>query len=128
MKKTPLTVAIIRAATATATEYQLIDGEGLRLRVLPSGTKTWAVRIATPAGTRQITLGDWPTMGLPEARAAAATARAAAKKDDDRADLHTDARAALVALLGVFNTLHDRLGRPVEVDDLLRLLRSKPRE
>ena len=128
MKKNPLTVAIIRAATATATEYQLTDGEGLRLRVLPSGTKTWAVRIATPAGTRQVTLGEWPTLSLSDAREAAAAARNDAKKDDDRADLHDLTRQALASALQAFNALREQLGRPVEVEDVLRVLRSKPRD
>jgi hypothetical protein len=128
MKTPKLTMSAVRAAEARATEYQLVDALGLRLRVMPSGTKAWAVRTYSPGGMHQRNLGTWPAMSLADARAAAATARAEATQSSSRhADLHTGAEEALAALLSVFNALRDQLGRPVELSDLLRLLRSKPK-
>ena len=121
-----LTEAAARAAMPKATEYQLTDGHGLRLRVLPNGTKTWVVRLRDLNGFKQATLGTYPAMTFDAAQTAAAAARDDAKRADARPDLHARATAALGGLLDVFNTLRGELGRDVELSDLRRVLR-KPR-
>lgn len=51
------------------------DGGGLYLRVKSSGAKSWAFRFMIAGKAREMGLGSFDTMSLPEARAAAADAR-----------------------------------------------------
>ena len=122
-----LTEAMIDAAPAGVREVQLIDGDGLRLRVLPKGAKTWVVRTNGPAGVKQATLGPYPTLSLTQARVKAAEARQAAGTEDGRGDLHGLARDWVTAGVDLVNGLHAQLDRAPTVDDVLRVLRSMPR-
>jgi hypothetical protein len=131
----PLSESVIEAAQPRPREYQLVDANGLRLRVMPNGTKTWAVRVPAAAGIRQVTLGDYPPLSLSGARAAATAEReaaaaqaAATSKSDDTRALRELAHGVIGDGLKLVNALHAQLGRPVEVADVLRVLRSKPRD
>ena len=62
-------------------------GDSLFLRVSPKGKKTWYLRYDTlsPEGTRKqnlITLGEFPALGLKEARAEADARKAQAKQEN----------------------------------------------
>jgi len=48
--------------------YEVLDGDGLYLRVFPSGVKSWIFRYNFEKAPRRMTLGKYPTMGLAEAR------------------------------------------------------------
>jgi integrase len=69
--------AIAKAARESAeseTRQELIDAQcpGLRLRVTPGGTKTWALNGRDQSGRmRRFSLGAYPAMGIAEAREAA---------------------------------------------------------
>lgn len=64
-----LTTDVIREAEPKLHEYALRDGEGLALRVLPSGTKVWSVYYWERGRKRNKSPGRWPDMGIRAARA-----------------------------------------------------------
>jgi integrase len=95
-----LTDTKLRRIPAPEKRIHLHDGQvrGLILRVTPAGTKTWALEcrvrgqgetLATGkrgAGLKKrFTLGDYPTMGIADARAAAANMLALARRGEDPA-------------------------------------------
>jgi hypothetical protein len=45
---TPLTNTEVKQAKAKDKVYKLADGEGLQLRVMPNGTKTWLLDYFRP--------------------------------------------------------------------------------
>lgn len=81
---TPLTELKINRARPQAAAYSLPDGNGLRLDVSPAGTKTWVVRYRMPgaANARPVTIGNYPAMGLLQARARAEEIRQAAQQGE----------------------------------------------
>ena len=95
-----LTDTKLRAIKATAERHEYPDRGGLVLRVSAKGATTWTVsyrvrgkgeaggervaRLASPK--RRLTLGDYPTVGLAEARARAAEAKRLARAGVDPAD------------------------------------------
>lgn len=77
-----LTDAAIRKAIQQArdsrTRVELVDTAttGLRLRVAPDGKTAWSLKMRDPTGAgRRFTLGDYPTLGVAEARGQAAVTR-----------------------------------------------------
>lgn len=76
-----MTRASIEAAKAEAARYDLKDHQvtGLRLTVFPSGVKTWSLRytVAVVGGfaDRRLTIGNYPTIGLDDARKVADAAK-----------------------------------------------------
>lgn len=69
-RKVMLTVLKIQALKPKASPYAVADGDGLYLRILPSGRKAWQFRRMF-AGTRvSEQLGTYPEMTLAQARAA----------------------------------------------------------
>ncbi|WP_108651256.1 integrase domain-containing protein [Dongshaea marina] len=66
----PLTTTEIKAAKPKDKEYVLVDGEGLRLRVHPNGSKKWLFNYQRPFIKKrtQIGLGSFPETSLSEAR------------------------------------------------------------
>lgn len=67
----------VRGEKPRATAYDVRDGRGLVLRVLPSGTKAWCYIYGTDAGKRRVTLGQY---GQGEGFMSLADAREAAEK------------------------------------------------
>ena len=51
--------------------YAVLDGNGLSIEVLPSGKKIWRLRFQHKGKQSTITLGEYPTLGIKEARQAA---------------------------------------------------------
>jgi integrase len=66
----PLTDTQVKQAKPRATEYSLSDGNGLALRVKPSGTKSWLFNYYTPFTKKRtnISLGIYPDVSLVKAR------------------------------------------------------------
>src|SRR5262245_44929686 len=82
-----LTDAMVRQAPARATRYELTEASGLALRLSPDGSKRWGWRYRGLDGKqRRLTLGDYPAMGLGEARAALAAAQEKLARGRDPAD------------------------------------------
>lgn len=79
-----LTDRKIKLAKTTSESLFLNDGNGLYLRIRPSGSKIWLYRYKTPdKKTRWLELGIYPDMNLTSARAAALKAKANRKEGDD---------------------------------------------
>lgn len=67
---TPLSVAKINNAKPKKRLYRLYDGNGLCLKVLSTGTKTWEYRFKNPITKKDDTfvIGEYPLISLAEAR------------------------------------------------------------
>lgn len=65
-----LTDAQIRAIKPRTSIYKYTDGDGLFLKVTPTGGMYWQWRIRTPTGETTVQHGSYPKMGLAEARKA----------------------------------------------------------
>ncbi len=65
-----LTDRFIQGLKPRARQYEVADRkeQGLTLRVLPSGTKTWAFRYRAGRSWRRVSLGVYPTLSLADAR------------------------------------------------------------
>ena len=48
--------------------YEILDGKGLYIRVMPSGTKSWIFRYLFDGRPRRMTLGGYPGVTLAAAR------------------------------------------------------------
>lgn len=72
-----LTDAAVKAAKAGATAKDIADGTvpGLSLRVLPSGRKTWALRLRVEGKPIRLDVGEYPGTSLADARTLALEAR-----------------------------------------------------
>lgn len=74
----PLTVKQLEAAKFGQVQERLSDGNGLYLRLYPSGKKAFQVQVSTHAARRQrvwVSLGDFPELGLKQARETATWVR-----------------------------------------------------
>ena len=69
-RATPLNNTQVKQAKPRDKDYELSDGGGLTLRIRTSGTKTWLFKYHKPySKTRtNLTLGNYPSMSLLEAR------------------------------------------------------------
>ena len=63
-----LTPKKIAALKPREKRYVVTDSHGLTLRVYPTGAKTWVLRLCTLGRVTDIKLGNFPEMGLKEAR------------------------------------------------------------
>ncbi|WP_343612679.1 integrase arm-type DNA-binding domain-containing protein [Novosphingobium sp.] len=70
-----LTPAAVKAAQPQARAYKLFDQRGLFLFIAASGLRSWRWKYRRAGKEKLITLGQFPAMSLPEARAARDTAR-----------------------------------------------------
>lgn len=73
----PLSAKEIKNAKPKEKEYNLVDGRGLKLRVLPSGTKQWQLNYYCPTNGKRanFNLGRFPDLSLTQARQSANVAR-----------------------------------------------------
>jgi integrase len=58
----------IKKLAPRKTRFEISDGKGLSLRIMPTGTKTWVFRYMIEGTARRMTLGTYPTIPLSEAR------------------------------------------------------------
>lgn len=67
---TPLTDIKIKAAKPKEKPYQLADGEGMYLEILPSGSKVWRLAYRQPnrKTSTRLTCGHYPEISLADAR------------------------------------------------------------
>lgn len=68
MKKSRLSSKAIEKLKPADRRYTVSDGFGLTLRVQPTGTKTWVLRLSVNGRLSDITLGRWPEISLLQAR------------------------------------------------------------
>ena len=77
-KKTiPLSDKLIRCYKAKTHTVTLYDGDGLQLRIAPSGTKSWYLRYVRPFLNKKnnLKLGNYPALSLAAARKTVAAYR-----------------------------------------------------
>lgn len=74
---TRLTDKEIKAAKPQEKEYNLFDGDGLRLRVKPNGSKHWVLNYYRPNSRKRanLSLGKYPDLPLAKARKATMEAK-----------------------------------------------------
>jgi integrase len=70
-----LTVREVETAKPTSKQYKLADGRGLCLLVMPSGAKYWRWRYRFEGTEKMMSLGEYPEVGLKEARERQGVAR-----------------------------------------------------
>lgn len=73
----PLTATKIKSAKPKEKEYNLVDGQGLKLRILPSGSKQWQLNYYRPTNGKRanLNLGRYPDVSLAQARKNALSAK-----------------------------------------------------
>ncbi len=66
----PLTNTQVKQAKALEKEYSLADGDGLQLKIKPSGSKTWVFKYSKPYSKSRTNLGFgiYPEVSLAQAR------------------------------------------------------------
>lgn len=120
MTRAALSVKTIQTAKPASKEYLLTDGEGLYLRVLPSGRKNWVFIYSVERKRRKIQLGDAADLTLAQARDRAQDERLRLSQGRDPQDeqvLQRDAqRVAQQAELQALSDLQQQ-----ESDDQLTL-------
>ncbi len=74
---TRLTDKEIKASKPGDKEYNLFDGEGLRLRIKPNGSKHWILNYHRPTNRKRtnLSLGKYPDLSLANARKSALEAK-----------------------------------------------------
>lgn len=68
MARQKLTDTVLRALKPRAKPYQLADGCGLAIEVMPGGAKAWRFRYRMNGKQEKLTLGHYPDVGLAGAR------------------------------------------------------------
>ena len=63
-----LTTKKIAALKPREKRYSVSDGHGLTIKVQPSGTKSWVLRISSGGRVTDLALGHWPELSLMQAR------------------------------------------------------------
>jgi len=63
-----LTIKEIENAKPKVKKYKMLDGGGLSLLVLPTGTKLWLWRYQFNGTEKNITFGEYPVVGPKDAR------------------------------------------------------------
>ena len=93
-KITPLTNTQVKQAKALEKEYTLADGDGLQLKIKPSGSKTWVFKYSKPftKSRTNIGFGIYPEISLAQAREKRKQARELLAQDIDP-KVHKDAHA-----------------------------------
>ena len=74
-----LTFLEIKKAQAKDKEYNLADGNGLYLRILPSGIKNWIANFRSDGKKISKKLGSFPALSIKEAREQLSLLKAQAK-------------------------------------------------
>jgi integrase len=85
-------------------QIEVTDQTGLILRVSPGGAKTWIYRYLIEGKRRRLVLGDYPRMGLADARAAHAKAEDVRKLGRDPAVKDYDDKGTVKELADEFYT------------------------
>jgi integrase len=78
-----LTDRQVKAATPREKLYRLPDGDGLRLQVMPSGSKLWHYRYEIGGKEKTLSIGTYPEVSLARAREERDAARAMVRQGRD---------------------------------------------
>ena len=80
-----LTNTLVKQSKVREKEYNLADGDGLYLRVRPSGTRSWLFNYPRPFSKQRtnLSLGKYPYLSLADARSEAQVFKHLLAKDVD---------------------------------------------
>lgn len=84
----------IRKEKPKAKRFEMTDGQGLTLLILPSGTKSWVLRYQYHGKARRITIGRYPSLSLAEARNKATEIRNDIQRNTDPARKKEEEKSA----------------------------------
>ncbi|HCG8094929.1 integrase domain-containing protein [Vibrio parahaemolyticus] len=95
-----LTPTQIKNAKAEEKETHLYDGDGLKLRISPNGTKSWLLNYYRPTNGKRanLALGKYPDLSLANARKKALEARELVAQGIDPKEFRDQKKAAQVAI------------------------------
>ena len=81
----PLTNTEVKQSKPKEKEFNLVDGDGLALRVKPNGSKLWVFNYFRPYTKKRTSLsfGSYPALSLAEARSKRNAAKELLAKDID---------------------------------------------
>ncbi len=84
-KTKPLTNTAVKQAKPRERLYKLYDGDGLQLRIMPSGSKIWLFDYKRPYTKKRtcLSLGAYPTISIADARKKRTEAKELLAKDID---------------------------------------------
>lgn len=85
-----LTIGAVKAAAAQPRAYKLFDAGGLYLFVTPAGCKSWRLKYRHGGREKLLTLGQYPDLSLPEARARREEAKAQLREGRDPGSRRVD--------------------------------------
>lgn len=111
----PLTNTEVKQAKPKEKEFNLVDGDGLALRVKPNGSKLWVFNYFRPYTKKRTSLsfGSFPTISLAEARIKRHEAKELLAKEIDPKE-HRDENKRLNDIAH-YNTLEYIAGKWLEV-------------
>jgi integrase len=105
---TPLTNTEVKQSKPKDKEYNLSDGHGLALRIKPNGSKLWIMNYVRPVSKKRanLSLGQYPAIGLADARKLRSEAKELLAKDIDPKEHKEDKqREKLLASRNTFKTV-----------------------
>ncbi|MDW6003315.1 integrase domain-containing protein [Vibrio mangrovi] len=98
---TSLTATQVKEAKPKDKEYYLVDGQGLKLRIKPNGSKSWLLNYLKPISKKRtnLSLGMYPDLSLANARKEAVKARELLVQNIDPKEHRDTQRVAQAAAL-----------------------------
>ena len=106
-----LTNTLVKQSKVKEKEYNLADGDGLYLRVRPSGTRSWLFNYSQPFNKQRtnLSLGKYPNLSLADARSEAqAFKNLLAKHVDPKTYVIEQARNERIAHLTTFEVVANK--------------------
>jgi hypothetical protein len=88
-----LTPEQVSDAAPSQRPYKLYDGDGLYLRITPSGHRVWRLRFRFANREQLLTIGSYPALALRDARELAAVARSRIEQGRNPAQIRRETRA-----------------------------------
>jgi integrase len=92
-----LTDLQVRKITPKNERFELLDANGLYIRVMPTGRKSWVFRYNFNGTPRRMTIGSYPALSLPQARERHALAMQEIDRSIDPGEKAIEAKAKLKA-------------------------------
>jgi integrase len=106
--------------------YEVADGKGLVIRVTPTGSKTWFFRYLFDDKPRIMKLGDYPGLGLADARSKHEEARKDIQRDIDPGEKAKELKNKLrgePTFQGLFDEFWEKeLSKSITADERRRLV------
>ncbi len=110
-----LSAVAIKAAESREKSYKLADRDGLYLVVWPTGARSWKMNYRYLGKQKTLTFGQWPAVGLADARKRCDAAREVLARGEDPSELAKLRRiAASVASANSFEAVADEYLAKIE--------------